>query len=765
MKRIAVLIGFILVGFCTNAISQKTHIDTLLRQNELYTKEDSNKVKLLIEISREYRKLKLTKERFQIIESAISIGEKIKFYPPLPALYNSFALYYEGRSEFENSIIKYTRAIELCELLGDKENAAGYTMNFGTVYHTLADFPRALTLYQKAANYYISAGMEDDAANCYINIGGVYNEFTDQHEKALEYINKSLHIFQKMGDEGRRGVTEAYQSIVATYLAASEDELRRMKINPADRFAIVRQNLSKAMDIAKQVKEADLEAEVITKIGEVDEKELKLASALSQYQSALAIYQRLEKKYYVFTETLNVGRILQKQKDLINSLNYLHTALTGARQLKIPDLQKEALLLISDIHEKQYQFDSAYHYYKQFVIMRDSVSNTEKQKEITRKQLQFEFGIKEREYQLGQQVADARIKEQEGLTIRQQQEISLRKKQLELTQREKEIEKLNYLQKQSELEAASRLKNSQLQEKELQRKLDARVSDEKISEQQLQIKFNQKLIMFLILALLVLSVAAVFVVRARQKTMKLNNLVFAQKDELEEMGKVKDKIFSIVSHDMRAPVNNLMAFSSILEEGEIEQNKLALYIDQIKGTLDHTSTMMENLLNWASSQMQGFTPVIKDVDLLEIMNVVIESIQPFLLKKDIALINTIQSGITVKADKNMLELILRNLLSNAIKFTSSGGKIELFINKIQDGKTAIAIRDNGVSISAQKVALINATSVLSLESTAGTNKEKGTGLGLMLCKHFAILMKGNISVESREGFGSVFVLNLPGLPV
>lgn len=102
------------------------------------------------------------------------------------------------------------------------ENAAGYTLNYGTVYHTLADYPRALTLYQKAANYYIISGQEDNAANCYINMGGIYGEFPDQNEKAILFIRKALAIFLKIGKEGKRGVGEAYLSIAHIYSQTSE---------------------------------------------------------------------------------------------------------------------------------------------------------------------------------------------------------------------------------------------------------------------------------------------------------------------------------------------------------------------------------------------------------------------------------------------------------------------------------------------------------------------------------------------------------------
>jgi len=227
------------------------------------------------------------------------------------------------------------------------------------------------------------------------------------------------------------------------------------------------------------------------------------------------------------------------------------------------------------------------------------------------------------------------------------------------------------------------------------------------------------------------------------------------------MGKVKDKIFSIVSHDMRAPVNNLIAFSSLLEDGHIEQEKLVLYIDQIKGTLDHTSALMENLLNWAASQMQGFTPVMEEVNLFDIIHNVMKGIEQSLVKKKLRLDNAVTKDLLVKGDRNMIELIIRNLLNNAVKFSKQGGRLEIFISDGSANKTLLAVRDNGVGISEAKVKLINAATVHSLESTIGTDKEKGTGLGLMLCKHFALLMNGNIFVESREGTGSLFTISLP----
>lgn len=751
------MICLLIITFTSTA--QQQRLDSLIVANNNYVKEDSTKVLLLIELIKECRKLKLTTQRFVYANAATELGEKIKFTRLLPPIYNTKGLYYEGLSDFERSIANYTRAIELAELAGDKQSAADYSLNYGTVYHTLADYPRALALYQKAANYYISIGNEEDASLSYVNMGNIYIEFSNQNGKAIEFLEKALKIFQKADD--KRGIAECYQSISSAYTTASDAELVQLKVNPASKYTIGRDYLDKALQISKQTDDKVLEAEVRTNLGKLNERLNNHATAIPEYQFALSVYQKNDNKSYAATAMLNIGRAYLRQNELTKGMPYLQMALAGGRQFKVLDLQKDALLAISNIHEKQGQFDSAYTYYRDFIIMRDSIFNNEKQKDITRKQFQFEFNQKEREYQLNQQIADNRIKQQEAFAIQQKQQLSIRNKELELTNREKEIQKLNYLRKQSELEAEQKLKNSLLSQKDLEKKLETSIRDEKISEQQLQIKFNRNLSLFMGLMLVLLTGAGFFVYRAKQRTARLNTLVSAQKEELEEMSKVKDKIFSIVSHDMRAPVNNLIAFGALLEDGEIEQERLALYIDQVKGTLDHTSSMMENLLKWAASQMQGFTPLQETVDISDVTYDVLSGFTDALQKKNIYINNQLEKNLFVNGDKNMIELIVRNLISNAVKFTANKGQIELYHTLQPDGRLAICVKDNGVGLSEAKVNKINAPSSVTLESTAGTQKEKGTGLGLLLCKHFATLMNGRISVSSKQGAGSEFRLLLP----
>lgn len=747
--------------FFHTAMAQQERLDSLLQVEKVYQRQDSGRVLLLIELMRECRKLKRTRERFAYANEATALGEKIHVLSPLPPVYNNLGLYYEGRSEFEKSIFNYERAIAICEQRNDLAHAADYTLNYGTVYHTLGDYPRALTLYQKAANYYITTGQEEDAANCFINMGGVYSEFPDQNEKALVFIRKSLVIFQKMGKDGRRGVGEACMSIASIFRKASEPELKKMGITPEYRLDSARKYLAMTHAIATETEDEELHAEVSNETGLLEESLANYNPAIRAFQYSISIYQKLDRKSYANHSLINLGRMYKKQSDFANGLTVLKKALAGAREMNIIDQQKEALFNISHIYESLHAYDSAYFFYKAYIVMHDSIYSSENQKLITRKQLQFEFSNKERVYQLKQQISENKLKEQEGLAIRQRQELDIRKKQLELSEREQQIQKLNYLKRQAALLSDQKLKTSLLHQKDLEKKLATSILDKKIEQQISEIRSNKIVNRLLALALIIFSLAGLYIYRIKQKTARLNAIISAQKTSLIELGKVKDKIFSIVSHDLRTPINNLLAFSEILHEGEIDQEKQAKYLKQIKGTLDYTSTMMENLLNWSASQMQGFHPVIEMISVSQVVENVSQGMFSVMQKKNIIFTNAINSEFWVNADRHMLELVVRNILSNAIKFSERNGKIEISASCDNNKQVEICVKDNGTGLNSVQINKINDASVQTLESKSGTEKEKGTGLGLMLCKHFIHFMNGYISVESQLGKGSVFKIALP----
>jgi len=288
----------------------------------------------------------------------------------------------------------------------------------------------------------------------------------------------------------------------------------------------------------------------------------------------------------------------------------------------------------------------------------------------------------------------------------------------------------------------------------VQRKLESEKLESQVSLARVELSKNRIMMLFAVGGVGILLIVMLFIVR-------LNNKVKTQNHELEKLNAVKDRIFSIVGHDLRAPVNSLVSFTQLLEHGEIAPERMQRYMGVLKETLGHTAGLMENLLNWARTQMKGYNPVSERFDLHEAATQCVGLLSQDAGKKGVVLVNEIPATTTVMADFNMVALLLRNLVSNAIKYTPAGGSVTLSA-AIADGKISITVSDTGVGIDQKLVREFNATQTgQPLFSTPGTNKEKGTGLGLMLCKDFAGLMNGKLQLESEPGKGSRVTLALP----
>ncbi len=303
-------------------------------------------------------------------------------------------------------------------------------------------------------------------------------------------------------------------------------------------------------------------------------------------------------------------------------------------------------------------------------------------------------------------------------------------------------------------------KQKSQQIKELQTRYDTETKDKQITTQETQIAYNRKINFFLVLVSVLLLVIGALAFISQRRTAALNKEISHRKREVEQLNDVKDRIFSVISHDMKTPVNSLIAFTQILEGGNISTEKMTKYAAALKTTLGYTAGLMENLLNWARTQMQGYKPVMETFNISGTVQQAINLIKQDADSKQVSINTLIEGETLVFADTNMTALLLRNLLSNALKYTPNGGTISLSANTAE-GKVNLSIEDTGVGMEASQVNAFNSAAYAQLlESKPGTNQEKGTGLGLMLCKNFASLMQGSIVLESEPGKGSKFIVTL-----
>ena len=245
----------------------------------------------------------------------------------------------------------------------------------------------------------------------------------------------------------------------------------------------------------------------------------------------------------------------------------------------------------------------------------------------------------------------------------------------------------------------------------------------------------------------------------------LEKKVEKQKLDLIESNKTKDKFFSIIAHDLKSPFNSLLGFAELLNDGfdDYDEDDKRKFIGIIYDGLHNTLKLLDDLLYWARSQKGTIDYFPEKINLFLITKEISELLTQSFEKKSIKLINQIALDSFVFADRDMLATIIRNLLTNAMKFTNKHGEVIIKNFSLSDEKqkqfVGICVSDTGVGIPVE----IQSTlfDIGKNVSTSGTEKEKGTGLGLILCKEFVEKHGGKIWVESEVGKGSEFCFLMP----
>lgn len=230
--------------------------------------------------------------------------------------------------------------------------------------------------------------------------------------------------------------------------------------------------------------------------------------------------------------------------------------------------------------------------------------------------------------------------------------------------------------------------------------------------------------------------------------------------KLLDLNSTKDKFFSIIAHDLRSPFQGLLGYSQILieEYDDLSETEKKQYIHNISDISKSSYKLLENLLQWSRMQTGNFEFNPEVVNVSEELMPTIDLLKKTALNKSISIISSIKLKSYVMADKNMLNTIVRNLVSNSIKFTKPNGTISISSSELND-YVVISIKDNGVGMESEK--LKNLFKPVKNISTLGTEKEKGTGLGLLLCKEMVDKHNGEIWVESQPDIGSTFYFTLP----
>ncbi len=270
---------------------------------------------------------------------------------------------------------------------------------------------------------------------------------------------------------------------------------------------------------------------------------------------------------------------------------------------------------------------------------------------------------------------------------------------------------------------------------------------------------------FAILLMIVLLISIRKVTKAKRKLelqkeelANKNTVIEEKSSELSRLNTTKDKLFSIIGHDFRSPLQSLKGLLELINRQNLSQQEFNHYSKDLTYKIDSMYANLNNLLNWSVMQLQGIQTKPVAVDVPSLTNEVLELYTEVSRQKRVTLINDMDNESFAFADKDHVHLVLRNLISNAIKFTPALGSVRVYSEQ-KGNDIEISIQDTGVGISSKDLEKLFVKETL--WTVNGTNNEKGLGLGLLLCKEFIEKNNGRLYVNSEVGKGTTFTFSLP----
>lgn len=546
-----------------------------------------------------------------------------------------------------------------------------------------------------------------------------------------------------------------------------------------------------ALKIAESVDDSTQIAYSCNNIGGLYRLEGNNTIALEYILRALKIFENNNDKTGMAFCTINIGLIYRRQQNFIKALEYLNFTLKLRDEIHDRAGKALALNLIAEIHSEQGDINGALDYYlaveKEYTAVDDKkglaatwggIGNIYYDKKDYSKALQYRTKALDMakkinyleglvndycsmgliyarlgQFEKGDEFFKEAIKTAHGFKEIYSQ-IELNKYLSEFNEIKKNYPlAMTYLRKYQALkDSANKLDNiAMVTEMEAVYKAEKAERENAILTKDIEAEREQRN-NWVVIALLVIVIAIVTYNRYHSK--KIAN------EKLQELNAMKDKFFRIIAHDLKNPFSVIFAYTETLlnEYKELSEDEKLSLLSDIDKTSKQTYRLLENLLYWSQAQTgkMEFNP--QNFDLSELIKQTFSLVNSAAKNKNIELTTNVDKSIEVYGDEEMLRLVLRNLVTNGIKFTNNGGRVSVFLSS-SNGTKEICVDDTGIGISEEKLSgLFKIENVSKSEGTAG---EKGTGLGLILCKEFVEKNGGEIRVESETGKGSKFIFTLP----
>ncbi|GJQ61590.1 MAG: hypothetical protein SCALA702_06430 [Melioribacteraceae bacterium] len=636
-----------------------------------------------------------------------SADEKVKAYI-------SLVKYYTKTSPDKNDLIE-NEALQFAKSQNDNPGYADLILSFGSSYHNLSDYDTALRYFKIADSLYRA---EKDSVRIGISLNKIGRNLISRgkYDEALESLQESIRILENQDEKNALGDSYNFYAILQYIIGEREkagvltknavefcekldDEL--ILAQALEHYAIYwiwKRDYDKALELAHRS----------YNLREKNQDKLGMAGSLTN----MALIKRITKNYEESLKYYERALSLQREANYIGGVALSLTGL--GRIYNVTGDYKKALEYLLQ----------AYNIRKESRNRRGVVTTLELLSEIYAKMNNYEKSL---EYlKLHKVQNDSLLNEQKQKNIAELQESfasERREQEILLLQKENTIHK------------------------------------------------NQRT--YLLIMLSILSLAAIFIYLGYSSKRKLttqleetNRQVTDQKNELLKINlrlkkvlETRDSFFSIIAHDLKSPFQGLMGIIEIIikDFDELKKEEVREHLVLVKNSADGVYNLVINLLEWANLQRDKLNVETKTFNLRQLVEDIAVSHKIIATNKKVKIENLIDKNLTISTDRNMFSAVIRNLISNAIKFCDAGDVVTVFTEK-SNNSISICVEDTGIGIPSKIIPEL--FKVGEKVSRPGTRDEKSNGLGLILCKEYVEKLNGNIRVESEEGVGSKFFVEL-----
>lgn len=607
--------------------------------------------------------------------------------------------------------------LDLAKSSGDPARIARAMKEVGLVKLTLVrDLDEAMDYFLQALTIEDSLGLRERQTFTYIAIADAF-EYVGNHQRSAEYLQKALNLNAETGSVP-----------VFAFILNKLGKVNAALGNIDQAFA----NYELVLANKERLNRPSLEAEALFNLAILHASQGNYQDALRDHWKALSIWRSLDDKRNEAISLSSIGELYHLMKNDARALANHVAALKIRRGLGDKRELAESYNNIGIIYYFRENYERAI---ANLELALAAGLESEAKQEISRS---YEYlsnaHRKQGDYKRALEYKELHHAILDFIqTEKNERELLEIQNRYEMAQKESQIVKLEY--------------DSQERERELRTQKSIR-------------NFLYALVALILIIVVLILYSYIQKQKHNRHLQVAHNRVQHKNAQLQRLNATKDKFFSIISHDLRGPLNSLTSFSELLinHMDQLTRSEIQSLARGLDLSVKNLYGLLENLLEWSRSQTGTMHFMPEPFDLSALLEENRSLLSQQAQNKRITLLSEAPEGVIVRAHKHSVSTVIRNLISNAIKFTPQGGVIKLNI-QIESGEAIVSVADTGVGMdqdAIEKIFRIDAK-----HTTMGTANEKGTGLGLILCKEFVEKNHGKIWVTSEPGKGSIFYFSLP----